>query len=454
MEHEKLVSSYLRKNFSLAWPMAFNALLLQSMLVIDTLLVSPLGEVPLAGLGIAVTIIAFFLGLQIAVGNGTQLLIGRIAGAGDVSGLQSTLRDGFVISTIAACVFLVVILLFSDRVILLVTQDNLIVEQTRAYLSVLQFVLLPNAFSQTLTVFLNGQGDTKTTFKVYVFEVPFNTVLSYFLMFGSSDITFFGLEFEGLGIAGAAWGSVIAVCFRLALLYIHVKDLEVIKGFRALKDLSYQGLVSQSKLISPIAANFVVLSLGYTIFQLLFSQLDIFSYVAVTLVFPWLRMATHVIVAWAQANSITVTQAIGQGNQSHIVAIVKGCVQLGLFLSLVVSAALFGWSVSVESLYPNIEQNTLLALATIAPLYILLPLVRTYNTIAGNLLRAIGKSVQVLRIHFVAQWLVILPLCALFILYFELSLFWAFALLPAEEVIKAWPFYRMLKKSVKEVSCS
>ena len=90
-------------------------------------------------------------------------------------------------------------------------------------------------------------------------------------------------------------------------------------------------------------------------------------------------------------------------------------------------------------------------MASIAPLYILLPLVRTYNTIAGNSLRAMGKSVQVLQVHFFTQWLVVLPLCALFVLYFELPLFWAFALLPAEEVIKAVPFYRMLGHSINQV---
>ena len=73
----RLSQFYLRKNGSLAWPLATNALLMQSMVIIDTLLVSPLGEISLAAMGIAGTIITFILGLQLALANGTQLIIGR-----------------------------------------------------------------------------------------------------------------------------------------------------------------------------------------------------------------------------------------------------------------------------------------------------------------------------------------------------------------------------------------
>ena len=86
-EHKAANAFYLRKNLSLAWPLALNALLMQSMLIIDILIVSPLGEIALAGMGIATTIIAFFIGLQFALGNGTQLIIGRMFGANNTQGL-------------------------------------------------------------------------------------------------------------------------------------------------------------------------------------------------------------------------------------------------------------------------------------------------------------------------------------------------------------------------------
>lgn len=438
---------YVRQNLSLAWPMALNALLMQSMLIIDTLLVSPLGEVPLAALGIATTVIAFFLGLQVAIGNGTQLIVGRIAGAQDRDGLQQALRYGGLISLLAAVVFVLVISLFGDNLIGLLTSDQLMRLQAGTYLGITKYLLLANAVSQTFTVFLNGQGDTKTPFKVYLLEVPFNTLLSYLLIFGMTS-----LSFDGLGVAGAAIGSLAAVLLRVVVLLGAVCRRPVMAGFRLMRRLDAGEISAHLREISPIALNFVVLSLGITIYQLLFSQLDLYSYVAVTLIFPWLRIATQIIVAWAQANSISITQAIGRGDSAHVRLIVHSCIRVGLVMAGVVSLALLLFSQMVSAIYPNVEQQTLLAMASIAPLYILLPLVRTYNTIAGNSLRAMGRSFQVLQVHFSVQWLIVLPLCALFVLYFELSLFWAFALLPAEEMIKAIPFYRMLSRATQQAS--
>ena len=445
VEQKNLAPRYLRKNLSLAWPLALNALLMQSMLIIDTLLVSPLGEVPLAAVGIATTIIAFFLGIQFAIGNGTQLIMGRIAGAGDQQGLRRALSDGVLISLTAALLFFLVIAVFGDNLIALLTEDEQLREQASAYLAIAKYLLFANAISQTFTVFLNGQGDTKTTFKVYLLEVPFNTLLSYLLIFGIQS-----LSFEGLGVAGAALGSLAAVVFRFVFLLSHILKLPVMDNFRVAEQFAAREVSAQFREILPVATNFLVLSLGNTIYQLLFSQLNIYSYVAVTLIFPWLRIATQVIVAWAQANSISITQAIGQGNHTHVKPIVESCIRLGLVMACVVSLALFGFSQLVSVIYPKVEQQTLLAMASITPLYVLLPLVRTYNTIAGNSLRAMGKSVQVLKVHFFTQWLVVLPLCALFVLYFELPLFWVFALLPAEEIIKAVPFYRMLSHSINQ----
>lgn len=435
---------YLRKNISLAWPLALNALLMQSMLIIDILLVSPLGEVSLAAMGIATTIVAFFLGLQVALGNGTQLIIGRIFGAKDANGLIESLTSALFINVIAAVIFIVILVVLGDNLVALLAPDPWLAAHVHNYLSVAQWIFLVNGITQVIIVFLNGQGNTKTPFQAYLLELPFNAVVSYFLIFGVTSFSF-----DGLGITGAAYGSLASVVLRFIYLFSHIRQLPLLANFKLLNQVELPEIIKHFNEILPIATNFLVLSIGNTVYQLLFSQLNIYSYVAVTLVFPWLRIATQVIVAWAQANAISITQALGEGEISHVKPIVDSCIKLGAILSGVVALALYGFSLSVEMIYPKVEQQTLLALASIMPLYVILPLIRTYNTIAGNSLRAVGQSLQVLRVHFITQWFVVLPLCALFILYFELPLFWAFALLPLEEALKAIPFYLMLNKSCK-----
>ena len=237
---KKLERHFLRKNLALAWPLALNGLLMQSMLIIDTLLVSPLGEVPLAALGIATAIIAFFLGVQFAIGNGTQLIVGRFAGANDRSGLQRILRDGLLISIAAALLFLLLISLFGGHLVSVLTDNELLQDKAIAYLGISKYILLANAVSQMFTVFLNGQGNTKTPFKFYLLEVPFNTLASYCLIFGISFISF-----DGLGVAGAALGSLAAVLFRLSLLLRYSLKLPVMAGFRVTERIHLERLLKK-----------------------------------------------------------------------------------------------------------------------------------------------------------------------------------------------------------------
>ncbi|GAL31550.1 Na+ driven multidrug efflux pump [Vibrio maritimus] len=104
--------NYIRTNFTIAWPLALNALLMQSMLMIDIWLVSPLGEKPLAAMGIATTIVAFILGIQMALANGSQLVLSRAVGSGRPQALSSAVSSGMLINFAVALLFWTLLSLF------------------------------------------------------------------------------------------------------------------------------------------------------------------------------------------------------------------------------------------------------------------------------------------------------------------------------------------------------
>lgn len=447
-------SGFIKANFSLAWPLALNALLMQSMLIIDTLLVSPLGELPLAGMAIATTLIAFIIGVQFAFANGTQLVVGRAFGADNQTELSLAFFSGLAINISIGFLCLALLLCFDNSIIALITDDPVLTEQVLQYLSVGQYIILISAITHVITAFFNGQGKTKITFSGYLLEVPFNALISYLLIFGwyvpepdffsGFSLGFLNVNVEGLGVYGAALGSFMAVCLRLIYLIWQLNRRQIIAIPSMKWYQCYHGCKAHFQEISPIAANFVVLSVGHTLYQLLFAQLNIYSYVAITLVFPWIKIGTLSIVAWAQAASISISQAIGKQQHKKLTQIINSSIAVGLVASVFIAVGFYIISLLMETIYPNIADETYLALDTIAWLYILLPIARTYNTIAGTALRALGKSVAVLRVHFVTQWLVALPLCTLLIFYFEASLFWVFSIVLLEEFIKTVPFYNML----------
>ena len=446
------LNPFVKKNASIAWPIALNGLLMQSMLMVDTLIVAPLGEVSLAGMGIASTLIAFILGIQFALSNGTQLVVGRAFGATSQYALSMAFYAGLAINVISAFVFFMGLATFSEGLIAWLTQDQKLAEQALIYLSISQYMVLVTASTQVCTAFFNGTGQSNIPLKGYLFELPINAVISYLLVFGWQlpDIELFSLfnlndlGFEGKGLAGAAVGSLIAVCLRCVYLLWQMKG-----QFRLTVNNHLSSFIDECKRhfveIYPIAANYIILAVGATVYLLLFSQLSIYSYAAVTLIFPWIRIGAQFVNSWAHASAICISQAIGKNQTYQIKYMIISSVAIAMVGALITAIAFYLLSISIHFIYPDIASETYIALSSIAPLYIFLPIVKTYNALAGNVLRALGKSLTVLKIHFITQWFIVLPACSMMILYFKLPLYWAFSLLVIEELIKFIPFYKTLK---------
>lgn len=439
-------TSYIRSNLSLAWPLALNALLMQSMLMIDTLLVSPLGEIPLAAMGIATTIIAFILGIQMALANGSQLVMSRAVGSGNQLALAQSVWAGMTINLAIGVFFWLLLVLFEAPLIALLTTDVSLQAEILAYLSVSKYVVILNAVTQVFIALFNGLGKTKIPFKGYLLELPINAILSYICIYGVWGMPEYG-------VVGAAIGSLVAISVRFIYLALVVKSLEnvdlklTVTLTRFITNLKKHFIE-----IFPVAANVTILAIGVSVYQLLYSQLSINAYVAITLVLPWMRAGGQFITAWAHSSAISISQAIGSKQLDSLAANVKSSITLAIVISgfTVIFFAIL--SLFIADIYPNMTDETYQALSVIAPIYILLPIVRGYNTVHGHVLRAMGQTTAVFKINFTGQWLISIPLCALLILYFDVSIFWAFAIQPFEELIKAYPFRYLAKKAVKEFS--
>lgn len=436
--------SYVKKNLSLAWPLALNALLMQSMLMIDTLLVSPLGEVSLAALGIATTIVAFVMGIQMALANGTQLVLSRAVGSGSKASINRGFWAGMSINFIVALMFWILIQVFDASLIGLLTDNPALMETTQNYLAIAIHIVLLNAVTQIMIALFNAVGRTKIPFKGYLIEMPLNAGISYLLIHGIGD-------FSGMGVSGAALGSIIAIVVRMAFLTTCMRlDSQIEISFKGLDASFKQNTINHFKEIFPVAANVTILAVGATIYMLIFSQLNINAYVAITIIMPWVKAVGQFIAAWAHSSAISLSQAIGSGDLKDLDKKLNVSIDMSVGISVITAILFFVLSLFIADIYPDLDDATYAALATIAPLYVFLPLARGYNTVHGHALRALGKTTAVFKVNFTGQWLVSIPICALLVLVLDCSVFWAFAIFPFEELVKMLPFRHIARKAVKE----
>jgi len=444
---------YVQKNISLAWPLALNALLMQSMLMIDTLLVSPLGDIQLAAMGIATTIITFILGIQMALANGTQLVLSRAVGSGNTEALSKSFWSGLLINGSVASVFWVLLTTFDTNLIQFLTDNQSLYQEISDYLNISKYIVLYTAITQVMIALLNSLSKTKVPFKGYLIELPINASLSYLFIHGCHFSNTFNIE--SMGVQGAALGSVIAITVRLIYLssYLH-RSVDITLSKPNQYNVMKRNIRGHSIEIFPIAANVVILSIGSTIYQLLYSQLEISAYVAITLIMPWLIAGSQFFAAWSHASAITISQAIGSQKMENLSKNVNTSIDITVMMSVLCALCFTAISFVIADIYPNLSDSTYQALSLIAPIYILLPIVRGYNTVHGHILRALGKTTAVFKINFTGQWVISIPICAFIILGLDGSIFWAFAVQPFEEIVKALPFRQLARKSLKEFDLS
>ncbi|WP_413698749.1 MATE family efflux transporter [Psychromonas sp. KJ10-10] len=246
-----------------------------------------------------------------------------------------------------------------------------------------------------------------------------------------------------MGLAGAPWGSVIAIAVRFIYLFWRFNE-EKINGFVAgFSVVSQASIKTHLDEVVPIVANFIVLLTGQMLFQVLFAQLPVQSYAAITLILPWIKIASMFVNSWAQSSTIFVSQFIGKGDYKAIPPFVLQSRLIATLMSILMVFAFYAFSQAIPYIYTNLSAETLTALAIMTPAYIFIPLFRTNNMFCGNMVRAMGESYLIVRINIITMWVISLPLCA-FLIYLDAPLVVVFGVIFFDEILKSYPFRKTL----------
>lgn len=431
----------MRKNFGLAWPIGMNAVLLQLILVIDTVLVTPLGEESLAAMGIAASIAGIILGLLFAFSNGTQLVIAQAFGAKNTQLVSRGFRSGRFVNVTIVAIGILLIFTVAKHLIAVIADADVVAAMAFDYLRVFSLVTVGVAFSQNITVYFNATGNSRIPFYANIVEIPVNVIISAILIYGF-------LGFPELGLVGAAIGSAVAIlCRTLFLLTFYSKQQAKQGNTQANKPakLTKADVLYHLKYATPIAGTFVSAVIVGSICMLIYAKLGVNQFAALTLIGPWVKVSAHLSTAWAQATSIIVGQLLGNKSWGLLDTFISKAWRISFYIGIVIAIAYVSMFYLFKLIYPELQQETVDTLWQFVPILFIIAFIRTTNTFCGNVLRAGGDAKHVFKIHAYTQWFVILPLSALFVLYWELSAVWVFGLTLLEETIKSIPFHiRML----------
>ncbi|MEV0638090.1 MATE family efflux transporter [Streptomyces sp. NPDC050619] len=205
-----------REIVTLAVP-AFGALVAEPLFVMaDSAIVGHLGTAQLAGLGVASALLMTAVSVFVFLAYATTAAVARRVGAGD---LQAAIRqgmDGIWLALLLGASVITVVLPMAPAIVELFGASDTAAPYATTYLRISALGIPAMLVVLAATGILRGLQDTKTPLYVAIAGFVANAALNVGLVYGAD-----------LGIAGSAWGTVIAQC-GMAAAYLTV----VVRGAR------------------------------------------------------------------------------------------------------------------------------------------------------------------------------------------------------------------------------
>ena len=185
--------------------------------VVDTLMVAWLGTVEVAAVGLAST--AFFALVCLGLGGlgGVRVVVAQALGRGDDVRIRDAGWQGVAVAAVLG-ILMIPLVWVCPGVMTFMTGGGPATAPATEYLEVRLWGALPMLLSVGALAWFEGRGETRVPMVVRILGNGINLSLNWVLIFGVGP-------FPELGVAGAAWGTVVAQLFQavlaLALLWRH-----------------------------------------------------------------------------------------------------------------------------------------------------------------------------------------------------------------------------------------
>jgi putative MATE family efflux protein len=205
-----------REILTLAVP-AFGALVAEPLFVMaDSAIVGHLGTAQLAGLGVASALLTTAVSVFVFLAYATTAAVARRVGAGDLRAAIRQGMDGIWLALLLGAAVIAVVLPTAPGIVDLFGASPTAAPYATTYLRISALGIPAMLVVLAATGVLRGLQDTRTPLYVAVAGFVANAALNAGLVYGAD-----------LGIAGSAWGTVIAQCGMTAV-YLYV----VVRGAR------------------------------------------------------------------------------------------------------------------------------------------------------------------------------------------------------------------------------
>lgn len=314
----KMNKQFFKNMAKLALPIALQQLLVSCAQLIDTAMVTRLGNVVVSSVGVSSRWIFLMNLFYFGISSGSAALISQFWGAGDKKSIKKSYGGAIIFGAVVAISFNCAMFLIPEHLIRIFSKEQAVIDAASQYMKIVAFMGIFSAFNQVTCTTLRATERVNPPLFTSFAAVGLNSLLNYILIYGK-------LGLPALGIRGAALATLISTAFQSLLLFTILRTSKEIfnEPIRDFFRLSAAFFRRFAIVCLPVVMNEVAWAIGTNIYAMVFARQGSECYAGYTIFSSVEQIAFVFFVGICHACSIMTGKTIGEGNEDGAYKLAK-----------------------------------------------------------------------------------------------------------------------------------
>lgn len=424
-------ADFYRTFFRLTSVIALQNVLVYVVNLADNVMIGTYSETALSGVAL-VNQVQFMLQMLVSgAGEGMIVMAARYWGERNIPSIHKTVAIGMWMGLAFASLMWALVFFFPMPVLRLLTPEEPVLQQAAIYLRIVCFSYGFFAVTQLLLASMRSVETVNVGFAVSVIALVVNVVLNYALIFGR-------LGCPELGVAGAAWATLIARVVETVVTLIYVRFADRKLRLRLRSFLHIDGTLFRHYLRygSPVILSSGVWGIGMAAQTAILGHMGAASIAANSIAATAFSMLTVAAYGSASASSVITGKTIGEGRYDDVRQYAKTFQLLFLAIGLVTGTLIFLLRGVIVDMYHVSDEAASLARSFMTVLSVTAVGTSYQMSCLTGIVRGGGDTRFVLYNDMIFMWGIVLPLTALaaFVLHWPPVV--VFACLKSDQITK------------------
>lgn len=326
---------FFKNMVKLALPIALQQLLVSCAQLVDTAMVTGLGNVVVSSVGVSSRWIFLMNLFYFGISSGTAAMIAQFWGAKEKDNIRKSYGIALIFGAVVAIIFTAAMFFFPAQLTRIFTSEQAVIDTAPQYMRIAAFMAPFAAFNQVTCVALRSTERVNPPLYTSVISVALNTVLNYILINGK-------LGLPAMGIKGAAIATLTSTAVQAMLLFAVIRTSKDIYNakFSEFFTLTKNFFRRFSVVCLPVVLNEVAWATGTNIYSMVFARQGSEAYAGYTIFSSIEQIAFVFFVGICHACSIMTGKTIGEGNESGAYKLARKFVIMTPFTGIVTGVIL------------------------------------------------------------------------------------------------------------------